>query len=102
MRTVQCIDCKKFIRVTEITDHLLKECMPRICDKQGKARIQVKESKKGGKGGKKKKKKKDWVSVKYIRKNDLPELNNEDLDRQAAENLLEEIIFSDLAEEDDY
>lgn len=96
MRTVQCIDCKKFFKVTEINNHLLKECMPRICDKQIKTRTQVKKSKNKGK------KKKDWVSVKYIRKNDVPEVNNEDFDRQVAENLLEEIIFSELAEEDDY
>lgn len=99
MRTVQCIDCKKYIKINEMKDHLLKECMPKLCEKQVKVENPHKNS---GKKGKKKKGKKNWVCVQYMRKTEVPETTKqEDYDREIAENLLEEIIYSELAEEDD-
>lgn len=82
-------------------DHLLKECMPKLCDKQVKQATPAKNP--GKKGKKKLKKKKNWVCVQYIRKTDAPEaIKQEDYDREVAENLLEEIIYSELAEEGEY
>jgi hypothetical protein len=97
MRTEQCPVCMKFVKISELSLHLMQNCMPGLNEA-----VQVNVKK--GKG--RKNKKKDWVKVQFVRKSEenleqFKDVRNlEDRDRLVAENLLEEIIFSDLAKED--
>ena len=93
MRTDQCVNCRKFILISEMNSHLLQNCMPCLYENR---MIKVQPAK----SGRKKSKKKDWVKVRYTLKQQETHFKPEDSDRQAAENLLEELIYSDLAEEE--
>ena len=79
-------------------EHLKEDCMPKISENSSfKSQKQSTTTKK-----KKTKKKNKWLSMDIIPKQKRPFLRSEDFDHQLAEEVLEEIINSELAEEEKY
>ena len=94
-RTTQCHQCKKYLNYIEMGKHQLEDCMPSI--KQAVVTAKKQQAK-----CRKNKKKNKWVSLGNIIQTNTHKLRPEDFDRQVAEDIFEEIINDEIAEEERY
>lgn len=93
-RTTQCLQCKKFFPYEDMKKHNLTSCMPALNSSKSQNEKKFRQ---------KKNKKSSWVSLSLRPQNPLrPQLKSEDFDHKIAEDLLEEIVNSEIDEEEKY
>ena len=98
-RTTQCLSCFKFFKHFEIENHRAKDCMPKLSELISSDKKKV-FAKKNSKKSKNSKKKNLWVSIKLTPCIVKDMIKAEDFDRRMAEDLQEDFINLDIAEEE--